>query len=209
MSFALLVALPNVSSPAQLGLHGNPGGGGDQVSWHQPHLPVRTLRKACLFPIWACGGEETMNAVSERMEREDRGVGKEGGGWIWRKSEPWVHNSTTSHVPRNADGSPISCLCPSSQWLQTGVCGTLLPHKVYIHTSLIKIPIQILHGFKLSSGYDIVDAYEREDCAFTFSILISGFSRLKQLTIGHAKSCQTEHWITMFHNAHIFHRVNN
>lgn len=45
------------------------------MSWHQPPLPVRTLRKACLFPIWACGSKETMSAVSERMGREHRGLG--------------------------------------------------------------------------------------------------------------------------------------
>lgn len=40
---------------------------------------------------------------------------------------------------------------------QTEVGCTLLHHRVY---TCIKIPNKILHGFKLSSGYDTVDTYE-------------------------------------------------
>lgn len=43
--------------------------GSDQVSWHWPLLPIRVLRKACLFAIWACGTKETMSAVSVRTGR--------------------------------------------------------------------------------------------------------------------------------------------
>lgn len=87
--------------------------GSDQVSWHWPLLPIRVLRKACLFAIWACGTKETMSAVSAvsvRTGRENRGFelkgcGRHQGPYLLRLHEHPLPETQMSLRPPPWDGT--------------------------------------------------------------------------------------------------------
>lgn len=133
-SFALYTAWP-LRGPMR---GGGPGSslalcvcsGSDQVSWHRPLLPIRVLRKACLFAIWACGTKETMSAVSTVSVRTGEGEQRVRAQAVQSTRVLISSVFMSTHYRKHR--------CPSDGTVQTGVGGTLSPHWKCVHTFSIK-----------------------------------------------------------------------